>query len=225
MAAGETLLAIGPDEAKGSVFKSTVEESPDDLLSFFAFVGVDADAHKITGGFDDVFLAELTVLRCGVAGSKDARDAAALGGDGHEEDGLVGTLGFSKAVFENGIPGDAGGAEVGIGFSEVFGARSAATRAFATALLVISAGTSGTATGALATRGSLTAGWTFSTRWWSLATWGTMSGFTLGRRSTTRWGTGRAFFLGEGGSSKDNERGKNDSKDLFHDVETLADQN
>ena len=68
----KSFLAIGPDEAKGGVFKSTVEESPHDLLSFFAFVGIDADAYKITGGFDNVFLAELTVLRGGVAGSKDA---------------------------------------------------------------------------------------------------------------------------------------------------------
>ena len=95
-------------------------------MGFFAFVGIDADTDVVAGGFDDFFVAELTVLRCGVAGSKDARDAAALRGDGHKEDGLVGAFCFGKTVFKNGIPGDAGGAELGIGFAEVFGAWSTA---------------------------------------------------------------------------------------------------
>lgn len=72
MASGEFCFAVGSKKAEGGVFKSTVEEPANDFLSCFTFVGVDADAHKIPGGFDDVFIAELTVLRGGVTGSKDA---------------------------------------------------------------------------------------------------------------------------------------------------------
>jgi hypothetical protein len=144
--AGEALPAIGSEEAKGGVFKTTVEVSPHDLLRFLAFIGIDADAHKITGRFDDVFLAELTVLRRSVTGSKDARDAAALRGNRHEKDGLVGAPGLGETVFKNGIPGNAGGAEIGFGFAKVFW--------------------SGTSSSSGATIGTLTAGRTFSSRGW-----------------------------------------------------------
>ena len=71
-AAGEALLAIGGEDAECGVFKATAKMTAHDLLGFFAFVGIDADADKVAGGFDDVFLAELTVRRFGVTGSEDA---------------------------------------------------------------------------------------------------------------------------------------------------------
>lgn len=110
----ELLVPVRRKEAKGGVFKATVEVTANDFLSLFALIGVDADADKIAGGFNDFWIAELTVLRGGVAGSKDTRDAAALGSDGHEEDGLVGAPGFGQSIFQNRIPGDAGGSEFGI---------------------------------------------------------------------------------------------------------------
>lgn len=113
-AAGEFRFAIGCEKAEGGVFKASVEVVADDFLGFFALVGVDADGDEIAAGFDDFFVAELTVLRGGVTGSKDARDAAALGGHRHKEDGLVGAFGFGEAVFQNGIPGDAGCSQFGI---------------------------------------------------------------------------------------------------------------
>lgn len=88
-------------------------------MIFFASVGVDADADELTGSFDDFWMAELTVLRMGVARSEDARDATALGGDGHEEDRLVGAFSLGKAGGEFGIPSDAGVAEGEIRFAEI----------------------------------------------------------------------------------------------------------
>lgn len=75
---GQAFLSVGRENAEGGVFKSPVEMAPHDLLSFFAFVGIDADTDKAAGGIDDVLLAELTVRRLGVTRSENARDAAAL---------------------------------------------------------------------------------------------------------------------------------------------------
>lgn len=121
-AAGEAGFAIGGEDAEGGVLEAAAEVGADDLLVFLGAVGVDADADEVAGGADDVLVAELTVLRLGVAGSEDAGDAAALGGDGHEEDGFVGAFGFGEALFELGIPGDAGVAEGEVGLAEVGGA-------------------------------------------------------------------------------------------------------
>ena len=120
--AGETLFAIRSEDAEGGVCKATAEVGADDFLVLFRAVGVDADADELAGGCDDFFVAELTVLRVGVAGSEDARNTTALGGDCHEEDRLVRTLGFGKALGELGIPSDARIAEGEIGFSNISGA-------------------------------------------------------------------------------------------------------
>jgi len=64
-------FTIGREEAKCGVFKATVEVAANDFLSFFALIGVDADANEIPGCFDDFWIAELTVLRVGVARSED----------------------------------------------------------------------------------------------------------------------------------------------------------
>ena len=65
------LFSIGREEAKGGVFEATIEVAANDLLGFFALIGVDADADEIAGGFDDFWIAELTVLRVGVARSEN----------------------------------------------------------------------------------------------------------------------------------------------------------
>jgi len=71
-AAGEFCFSVGSEEAEGGVFEPSVQEVAHDLLGLLTLVGIDADADKITAGFNHFFVAELTVLRCGVAGSKDA---------------------------------------------------------------------------------------------------------------------------------------------------------
>ena len=68
----QSLLAIGSKQTKGGVGKAAIEVTPNDFLGFFAFEGINPNTHIIAGGFDDLFLAELTVLRRGVARSKDA---------------------------------------------------------------------------------------------------------------------------------------------------------
>ena len=70
-ASREPLFTIWREEAKGGVFEATAEVAANDLLGFFTLIGVDADADKIPGCFDDFWIAELTVLRVGVARSED----------------------------------------------------------------------------------------------------------------------------------------------------------
>ena len=70
-ASRKPFFTIGREEAKGGVFETTIEVAANDLLSFFAFIGVDADAYEISGCFDDFWIAELTVLRVGVARSEN----------------------------------------------------------------------------------------------------------------------------------------------------------
>jgi hypothetical protein len=77
-ASREPIFTIGREDAKCGVFEATVEVAANDFLSFFAFIGVDADAHEIPSCFDDLWIAELTVLRVGVARSEDTRNTAAL---------------------------------------------------------------------------------------------------------------------------------------------------
>jgi hypothetical protein len=128
MAARKTFLSIGCQKAKSGIGKSTIQVTADDLLGFLAFEGIDANAHIIPGGFDDLFLAELTVLRRGVTWSKDARDAAAARGNRHEQDGLTGSFRFGKAVLKNGIPDDSRRTEIGFAFAQLFGTGSPAGR-------------------------------------------------------------------------------------------------
>ena len=70
-ASRKPFFTIGREEAKCGVFKATVEVTANDFLSFFALIGVDADANEIPGCFDDFWIAELTVLRVGVTRSED----------------------------------------------------------------------------------------------------------------------------------------------------------
>jgi hypothetical protein len=70
-ASRKPFFTIGREEAKCGVFKATVEVAANDFLSFFALIGVDADANEIPGCFDDFWIAELTVLRVGVTRSED----------------------------------------------------------------------------------------------------------------------------------------------------------
>jgi hypothetical protein len=70
-ASRKPFFTIGREEAKCGVFKATVEVAANDFLSFFALIGVDADANEIPGCFDDFWIAELTVLRVGVARSEN----------------------------------------------------------------------------------------------------------------------------------------------------------
>lgn len=101
-------MTVRREDAKGGVCEATVQVAADDFLSLFTLIRIDADAYKIAGGFDDFGIAELTVLRGGVAGSEDARDTTTLRSNGHEENGLVGALCFGQSVFENRIPSDTG---------------------------------------------------------------------------------------------------------------------
>ena len=100
----QAFFAIGGEDTKGGVLESSAEMTADNFLSFFAFVGVDANADKVTAGFNYIFLGVLTVRRLGVAGSEDSGDAATLRSGSHEENWALGALGFSKTVFEDGIP-------------------------------------------------------------------------------------------------------------------------
>ena len=118
-AAGETFFAIWREDAEGGVCKAPIKVGADDFLILFGAVGVDADADELAGRCDDFFVAELTVLRVGVAGSEDAGNATALGGDRHEEDGLVRALRFGKALGELRIPSDPGIAEREVRFAEI----------------------------------------------------------------------------------------------------------
>ncbi|HAE19973.1 MAG TPA: hypothetical protein DCG41_12215 [Verrucomicrobiales bacterium] len=65
------MFSIGREKAKGGVFEATIEVAANNFLSFFTLIRVDSDADKITGGFDDFWIAELTVLRVGVARSEN----------------------------------------------------------------------------------------------------------------------------------------------------------
>lgn len=120
VAARKAGFAIGCEEAEGGVGKASVQVAADELLRFLAFVGINANANKAARGFNDVFLAELTVLRRGVAGSEDAGNSTALGRDGHEENGLVASFGFGESIGKNGIPDNTGGAGVGLAFAQLF---------------------------------------------------------------------------------------------------------
>lgn len=77
-APGQAFFAVGGEDAEGGVFKSSVEVAADNFLGLFAFVGIDADADKVSAGLDDVFLGVLTVRRLGVAGSEDTGNTSAL---------------------------------------------------------------------------------------------------------------------------------------------------
>lgn len=112
-AAGEALFPVGREYAKSRIFKSPVEMASHDLLGFFALVGIDANADKVAGGLDDILLAELTVRRLGIPGSEDTRDASALGGGGHKENGTVRAFGLGQSVLQNGIPDESGRTDSG----------------------------------------------------------------------------------------------------------------
>ena len=70
-ASRELLFSIGREKAKGGIFEATIEVAANNFLGFFTLIRVDSDADKIAGGFDDFWIAELTVLRVGVARSEN----------------------------------------------------------------------------------------------------------------------------------------------------------
>jgi len=125
---GEALDAVGGEDAEGAVFEATAEEVADEALGFFTFVGIDADADELAGGFDELVVAEQTVLRCCVARSEDAGDAVTLGGCGDKHDRAVAPLGFVPSGIPCGIPSDSGLTDGEVGGTEVGRAGAALSR-------------------------------------------------------------------------------------------------
>ena len=74
--------SVGRKHTEGAVFETPIEEVTDIGLRLFTLVRVDADTNKLARKLDKFRVREQTVLRCGVAGSEDARDSPALGSRG-----------------------------------------------------------------------------------------------------------------------------------------------
>ena len=120
-APGKPVLSVGRQDGEDAVFKSTVKKTPHPFLMRFAFVGVNPDAYKATGQFDEIFLREQTVLRSGVTRSKDARDAVALRRRRHEHDRAIAAGRFRLRRLPGREPGDARLSEIQFGRAKIVG--------------------------------------------------------------------------------------------------------
>jgi|GEM_PF-5229700 len=92
MAFGESRLTIRRENTKCGVRKTSIKKATHDLLRFFAFIRIDTNTDELTSGFNNFWVAELTVLRTGISGSEDTRNPTTLGSHCHKKDGPVAPL-------------------------------------------------------------------------------------------------------------------------------------
>ena len=105
---GQLFFPVGRKDTEGGIGETTIEKLSDQGFVFFVFKGFQLDTHKIARGFDEFLFREQTVLRLGIAGSENSRDATACRGGGHEEDGAVRTFCFFESCIPGRVPHDPG---------------------------------------------------------------------------------------------------------------------